>query len=239
MLPCHQPNGGGSRAIREKRTALDEEIEKIDTSAHQLSGVLVTHKQNVRPTEKTKYLKNEKELSYLRGFLDNIKDFDPRFGSVWVASGLRTRQGANGHRINCDWGLVEVPDDGLSSNVTPGRHVLQGSPLPDKIDNLRLCLSGQRSGYSGGDYSLKEAHVKHEMIDGIKTSVPTVEHTVIASGTDFRLFARPGESGSLVYTKRDHVVVGLLFAGREETLTANFTHIEDLIADIKEITGAT
>ncbi|KAI2682138.1 hypothetical protein LCP963914a_6553 [Penicillium roqueforti] len=174
-----------------------------------------------------------------RGFLDNIKDFDPRFERVWAASGLRTRQGANGHRINCDWGLVEVPDDGLSSNVTPRGHVLQGSPLPDKFDNLRLCLSGQRSGYSEGDYSLKEAHVKHEMIDGIKTSVPTVEHTVIASGTDLRLFARPGDSGSLVYTKRDHVVVGLPFAGREETLTANFTHIEDLIADIKEITGAT
>ena len=77
------------------------------------------------------------------------------------------------------------------------------------------------------------------MIDGIVTSVPTVEHTVIASGTDFQFFARPGGSGSLVYTKRGHVVVGMLFAGRPDIRIGNFTHIEHLIVDIKEITGAT
>lgn len=60
------------------------------------------------------------------------------------------------------------------------------------------------------------------------------------SDTQSGFFARPGDSGSLVYTKGSHVVVGLLFAGNVvKPRTSLFTHIDDLISDIKRVTGAT
>lgn len=78
------------------------------------------------------------------------------------------------------------------------------------------------------------------MIEGKEVSVPTVEHTVIPSDTQSGFFAKLGDSGSLVYTKGSHVVVGLLFAGNVvKPRTSMFTHIHERVADIKSITGAT
>jgi hypothetical protein len=112
--------------------------------------------------------------------------------------------------------------------------VLSQSPLPDNLNGVTLCISGQRSGYSEG-----EAHVKHEIVDGEVVSLPTIEHAVAPRG-DNTYFAKHGDSGALVYTKCTHVVVGLCFAGCPGyPFVSYFTHISDLIADIKETTGAT
>ncbi|KAK4865539.1 hypothetical protein LT330_009327 [Penicillium expansum] len=243
-LIVHHP---GPRAIREKSRSLEKEIVDIQSPTYKLWNELVTNGQDLRKGSKMMYLEAKERLTDCEAFLQDLKDFDPGFGKVWAASGFRTRQAPSTQRgqhkkpTNCDWALVEVPDGRLSANTTPEGHVLKQSPLPAKLDNLRLCLSGQKSRYSEGDYySLQEAKVKHAIENGKEISIPTIEHTVIPTGNQFNFFAKPGDSGSLVYTKGSHVVVGLLFAGHVRyPRTSNFTHIDDLIADIKHITGAT
>lgn len=56
-------------------------------------------------------------------FIHDLEDFDPRFGRVWAASGFRVRHaltiegGRHKKPTNCDWALIEVPDERLSSNT--------------------------------------------------------------------------------------------------------------------------
>ncbi|KAJ5477673.1 hypothetical protein N7530_003182 [Penicillium desertorum] len=143
--------------------------------------------------------------------------------------------GTNLLPTNYDWALVEVPPE-----QTHEGHALKQPPLPDKLDGLTLCISGQRSGYSEGSYNpLNEAYVDHEIIDGKVVCLATVEHGVAPRGNN-PYFAKSGDSGALVYTKDAHVVVGLCFGGCPRfPFISYFTHNSDLIADIKQTTGAT
>jgi hypothetical protein len=62
-----------------------------------------------------------------------------------------------------------------------------------------------------GHYNaLREANIEHESVNGAIVSVATIEHSVI-SREDDPFFGSSGDSGSLVYTKDSHVVVGLSF----------------------------
>lgn len=59
--------------------------------------------------------------------------------------------------------------------------MLNQSPLPKSFENLELCISGQKSGYSEGHYNaLKEAEVEHRLIYGKVVAAATVEHSVIS-----------------------------------------------------------
>lgn len=88
-------------------------------------------------------------------------------------------------------------------------------------------------------YSLRPARVHHELIDGEKVLITTIEHYVQSKGDKGRFFWKFGDSGSLVYTVNGHVVVDLLFAGDLDLpWTSRFAHIDDLVADIKCTTGA-
>ncbi|KAJ6189840.1 hypothetical protein N7519_004748, partial [Penicillium mononematosum] len=73
------------------------------------------------------------------------------------------------------------------------------------------------------------ANVNHGMVDGEIVFVLTVEHSVLPEGDDL-FFARPGDSGALVYTKDSHALVGLCVAGRLYLPSCSyFTHISDLL----------
>ncbi|KGO59814.1 hypothetical protein PEX2_053920 [Penicillium expansum] len=201
--------------------------------------------KKLRKGDEMMYLEAKQRLSDCERLLHDIQMFNPGFGKVWAASGFRTGQApsinSGNHTLptNYDWALIEVPHERVGRNTTPGGHILKQSPLPKSLDNLTLCISGQRSGYSEGDYNaLKETNIDHEMVDGKTVSMPTIEHSVIPRG-DSTSFGRHGDSGALVYTKDTHVVVGLFFSGRvHPPFTSSFTHISDLIADIKSTTGA-
>ncbi|KAJ5416202.1 hypothetical protein N7465_004897 [Penicillium sp. CMV-2018d] len=232
------------RAIQEKAGALKKQVADIQSPRYILWDELASNDQPLRKGDRMMYEGDKQQLLNCKTFIQDLKDFDPGFGRVWAASGSRTRKaltiqsGRHKEPTCCDWALIEIPDERLSSNTTPDGHVLKRSPVPTNFDNVRLCLWGQKSGYSEGDYySLQDAKVKHQIIEGQEVSIATIEHTVIGSGTQFPFFAKPGDSGSLVFTKDSHVVVGMLFAGNKRT--SNFTHIDDLIADIKDVTGAT
>jgi hypothetical protein len=111
--------------------------------------------------------------------------------------------------------------------------------VPELVSTVELAISGQKSGYMEGYYySLRPARVHHKLIDGEKVLITTIEHSVQSKGDNGRFFSKPGDSGSLVYTVNGHVVVGLLFAGElDPPWTSCFTHIDDVIADIKCTTG--
>ncbi|CAI7572864.1 unnamed protein product [Penicillium glandicola] len=208
------------RAIRDKTRSLEKEIDTIQTPQYKLSETLVSCGDKLRKGDKMMYLEVKQQLSDCKALLHDIHMFDPSFGKVWAASGYRTgkapsvNKGKHSLPTCYDWALIEVPRERVGSNT--------------------------KSGYSEGRYNaLKEANVKHEIIDGEAVTITTIEHSVIPIDNN-TFFAKHGDSGSLVYTKDTHVVVGLFFAGRvSPPVSASFTHISDLIADIKHITGAT
>ncbi|KAJ5961490.1 hypothetical protein N7501_006431 [Penicillium viridicatum] len=234
------------RAIHEKTRALKKEVADIQSPTYMLLDDLVTNEQDIRKGDSMRYEADKRRLLNCKALLKQLEDFDAGFGKVWAASGFRRGQApsidSGEHRLstNYDWALIEVPRQRVGHNITPEGHVLNQSPLPKSFDNLTLCISGQKSGYSEGRYNaLKEANVEHELIDGTIDSVTMIEHSVISS-EDGTFFARSGDSGSLVYTKGRQVLVGLFFAGRTRPpCSASFTNIDDLINDIKSTTGAT
>ncbi|CAI7661433.1 unnamed protein product [Penicillium crustosum] len=234
------------RVVQEKIRALEKEVADIQNPTYMLWDGLVTNDQDLGKGAKMMYETAKQQLLDCRSSIQEIKVFNPGFGKVWAASGFRTGQapsidnGKNCLPTNYDWALIEIPRERVGRNITPDGHVLNRSPLPKSFQNLKLCITGQRSGYSEGYYnSLKEAEVEHSLIDGTVVAVTTTEHSVIARESD-TFFGRSGDSGSLVYTNDSHVVVGLFFAGRPRPpCSASFTHIDDLIHNIKNTTGAT
>lgn len=63
----------------------------------------------------------------------------------------------------------------------------------------------------------------------------TLEHSVSCPPTS--TFCVSGDSGSFIFDDQGGVV-GLLYGGSDRNDTAYFTHILDIIEDVKAITGA-
>ncbi|OQE17814.1 hypothetical protein PENFLA_c023G01193 [Penicillium flavigenum] len=210
-------------AIKENIQLLKKEVDKIQTPNYKLFDELVGYGGKLRKGDGMAYTQAKERLSGCKALLRDIKELDAGFGRVWVASCFRPAQaasiddGMNLLPTNYDWALIEVPPERVGGNT---------SPLPDSLHGVTLCISGQRSGYSEGTYNpLNEAYVDHEIIDGVVVCLATVEHGVAPKGNN-TYFAKPGDSGSLVYTKDTHVVVGLCFGGCPRfPFTSYFTHI--------------
>ncbi|KAJ5374540.1 hypothetical protein N7517_006546 [Penicillium concentricum] len=233
------------RAIRNKTRALEKEIDKIQTPEYNLNEELVSYGVELKRGVKTRHLEASKQLRHLRALLGNLQAFDANFGRVWAASGLRIGQAASIDGGNNDlptvhdWALIKVPRERAVRNITPEGHRLKGGPVPELVDKLELCISGQRSGYSEGYYnSLRPARIHRNEVDGKDSVIVIIEHSILAKSNEDSFFSKNGDSGSLVYTK-DHVVVGLLFAGDlDAPYTSCFTHIHDVVTHIKRATGA-
>lgn len=127
--------------------------------------------------------------------------------------------------------------------------------MPDISEGLPVCKLGQRSGFTTGVYNpLVVANISAQFIDGKYVYRSTKEHSVISG--DGRLpFSQKGDSGSLVFTNEDpehRVLLGMIFGGSEECTCGScsrgvwcgevrvsyFTHINDILEDIKTLTGA-
>lgn len=100
---------------------------------------------------------------------------------------------------------------------------------------LHLFKCGRTTGYTKGVYNgLKTVHLTHAVINGELVPQPTLEHTVTNQGDPFAL---RGDSGALVIDSQARVV-GLHWGGLDSGSVAYFTHIEDVLEDIKRVTGA-
>ena len=99
-----------------------------------------------------------------------------------------------------------------------------------------LYKAGRTTKCTAGAYSgMRSAHIAQEIgSDGRLVTKVTWEHAVAGIS---RTFSEKGDSGSLVLNNVDRVV-GLLFGRCGLKNVSYFLHANDLVADIKEITGA-
>ncbi|KAE8140108.1 hypothetical protein BDV38DRAFT_280573 [Aspergillus pseudotamarii] len=109
-------------------------------------------------------------------------------------------------------------------------HIKAGIVLPD---GKNLLKQGCKTGVTWGKYSKLATTVFTAAKSGeLRT---TDEHSVVY---DIKHdFFKPGDSGSLMYDERGYIA-GMAFGGQVSGQIVVFTHIDNLIADIKERTGA-
>lgn len=111
------------RMIREKTRALKKEVSSIQTPSYILWDELAANDQPLRKGDKMMYEGAKQQMLDCKAFIQGLKDFDPGFGRVWAASGFRVRQaltidgGRHKKPTSCDWALIEVPDERVSSNT--------------------------------------------------------------------------------------------------------------------------
>lgn len=109
-------------------------------------------------------------------------------------------------------------------------HIKAGIVLPDEKNLFR---QGCKTGVTWGKYSNLATTVFTATKSGeLRT---TDEHSVVY---DIKHdFFKPGDSGSLIYDERGRIV-GMAFGGQMSGQIVVFTHIDNLIADVKDQTGA-
>lgn len=93
---------------------------------------------------------------------------------------------------------------------------------------------GRASGPTTGMYSgLKSCLIAEEVVNGVKKTVMTMEHTAtMAKGP----FIKSGDSGCLAFCLGG-TVSGLFFGGSNDGRIGYFTSTRDLLADIRMVTG--
>jgi hypothetical protein len=102
-------------------------------------------------------------------------------------------------------------------------------------DEETLFIQGYRSGRSSGRYNaLATAYMADERYRSGK-EVVTIEHSIVGESGD--LFSQTGDSGSFVFTA-DWSMVGMVWGGHKDQQVTYFTHVDDLVADMKVLTGA-
>jgi hypothetical protein len=102
-------------------------------------------------------------------------------------------------------------------------------------DEETLFIQGYRSVRSSDLFNaLATAHMDGETYRSGKELV-TIEHSIVGKSGD--LFSQTGDSGSFVFTA-DWSMVVIVWGGQKDQQVTYFTHVDDLVADIKELTGA-
>ncbi|PWY95910.1 hypothetical protein BO94DRAFT_581066 [Aspergillus sclerotioniger CBS 115572] len=191
-------------------------------------------------------MKHTKEVKAMTEFIQTGQFV---FGLIFAASG-RKEEPASDSPANTapmlsirDWALIEsIRGPFAGPNYIPKWQVPESSklvgfdfgvPKPDE----RLHKFGSATGVTEGVYNgLKTAIFTTRIVDGEKVTVQTWEHTILSALSDVPV-AQQGDHGSLLLNKRKEVV-GMIFGGASGGEIAYFTHISDIISDIKNMTGA-
>ncbi|KAE8163749.1 hypothetical protein BDV40DRAFT_287471 [Aspergillus tamarii] len=162
------------------------------------------------------------------------------FGEVWADSGDDTRKTTT----IMDWALLKphpnraYPSNQFASFSSLGErapmprigHIKAGIVLPDEKN---LFKQGCKTGVTWGKYSNLATTVFTATKSGELRTID--EHSVVY---DIKHdFFKPGDSGSLIYDERGRIV-GMAFGGQMTGQIVVFTHIDNLIADVKDQTGA-
>lgn len=100
-----------------------------------------------------------------------------------------------------------------------------------------LYKNGRQTGYTKGTYSgLKERKIARKIVNGEEVVEPILERCVVVGASE-NVFSKGGDSGSIIFDENGRAF-GLLFGGAEDNSRTFFTHVHDLSADIRRITGA-
>ncbi|OQD91929.1 hypothetical protein PENSOL_c047G03164 [Penicillium solitum] len=169
---------------------------------------------------------------------------DPGYGSVFAASGYKTRRWDFHGRpsgAKLDWALIQVLPSRLFWTMLPDGEKIReiGSldprlPIAGKPVWAYGCRQGLIWGLANG---LQEAAFLTLKENGRKENIIIYRDLVL--GLNGKPFTIPGDSGALVFTG-DDILVGMLYGGRHGA-NSNVGYIMrtyHLLEDIKERTGA-
>ncbi|KAJ5087638.1 hypothetical protein N7456_011254 [Penicillium angulare] len=190
--------------------------------------------------------------------LEQVFSGNEFLGTVVLASGLKlkdiyTLKGEK-YPTKLEWALIspnehaESPDYRKVSN-----EILQDCFVDTEADAAQLAdlhmelviIYGSRSGMSLGMVNtLKTANIEARLQEGQVQTVVTIENTIVgaSNGHDTSVSFPPfwvhGDSGAIIVAYRTSAVVGMLFSGMRYNSISYFTRVDDLFADIKEVSGA-
>lgn len=83
---------------------------------------------------------------------------------------------------------------------------------------------------------LHDIVIVNTTVDGKLSKIATREHGIVGHHWAWP-FSKLGDEGAFVYAM-DGTVMGMLFARCDATNVAYAMHIDDLLADVKKVTGA-
>ncbi|KAJ5578631.1 uncharacterized protein N7459_007595 [Penicillium hispanicum] len=182
-------------------------------------------------------------------FREEIRQFrrhhGHNFGYVVAGSGFKTKKPVPTmnnapYSTSMDWALMHFYPGRNGYNTLKDHNLIrQVLPSDRQLGHGNdLFIEEFRSGRSAGRYNgLKTAHI-HQMVDSLGRfagTEKTLEHCIVGEPSKF--FSQKGDSGSCVFT-RDYSMAGMVWAGHVAQDITYFTHVHDLVEDIKQVTGA-
>ena len=94
-------------------------------------------------------------------------------------------------------------------------------------------VSERTDGYYGG---LLQAEIATRVVNGKEKKYPTWNHVITCALTKPQV-VKPGDSGSLIFTQQTGEVVGMCVGGSSRGDIGYFTHIGDILDNIREVSG--
>ncbi|RDW81280.1 uncharacterized protein DSM5745_04837 [Aspergillus mulundensis] len=180
---------------------------------------------------------------------NEIREFAQRhpglkLGTVFAASGLREAPSVDDPQKFSirDWALVKVgprrvPGNNKVTIPTDGPRGFDqltdfGMELPEMDEPLYKM--GRATGYTEGKYgNLTTCRIATRFVNGERVTFPTWEHVILRPG---RVAFKASDAGSLIFD-RGGLVQGMLFGGAGNGAIGYFTAAQDLLADIRHVTG--
>lgn len=124
----------------------------------------------------------------------------------------------------------------MSLAKRPGLTSLYGLSPRDLASDERLAKIGYVTAFTQGRYSgLRSVVIGTKMVKGEEVGVRTTEHAITSASFNTPV-VEEGDSGSLICDLAG-TVVGMCFGGSHAGDILYFTHIADLIQNIREVTG--
>ncbi|RDW93005.1 uncharacterized protein DSM5745_00327 [Aspergillus mulundensis] len=167
-------------------------------------------------------------------------------GTVFAAPEFRHNVPArNGLGTAMDWALIQPSlgracgeKDFISRSKILGDECLDFIPRHRNIDRgTRLDKIGRATGETWGLYNgLRTARITRCQNDDDRVETVTMEHTVVYNREGRERSYAKGDDGALVFSYQG-LVVGMLVGGESNGDIAYFSHIQEILHGIKEVTG--
>ncbi|PYH83705.1 hypothetical protein BO82DRAFT_382206 [Aspergillus uvarum CBS 121591] len=225
----HPSNGDLVEAVNAEKSVLNEiKGDRFRNLESRIRAMRAGEDAFVTPREKQRYENNLKSIEIFQHRLTKFETFLSSkrnyLGEVVAGSGLhrtkeRTIDGGRKGLGTMDWALISALRTRHGLNKLRNASHFQGRNLLES--DMKLYKSGRSTQWTQGLYngarSVKIARTKDR-----NNSWP---------------FAELGDSGSWIF-REDGEVVGMLLGAFERQNVVFFIHIDDILSDIKDVTGS-
>ncbi|PHH77701.1 hypothetical protein CDD80_307 [Ophiocordyceps camponoti-rufipedis] len=203
-------------------------------------------------THEGQNLRRQSSLAQKLAFFDEGKN---KMGKLWAASGIVVKDTASGPK-RLDWALIDVEQSRQGHNLLPtgnlktffdtevlphhlgGRCLRNPEPnttLASIVEGEQLYKIGTITGATKGVFNEFKTCIRSDPSSYLPLpGEESQEYTIFGS------FAKPGDSGSIVF-KGSGEAVGLLWGGKGVHQTSEpftfVTPLDDVFAHIKEVSG--